>query len=127
MQQPHIKGTNMDNMDQFSNEDAIDYQELKDVEEETKLGLKRVGVMSLFIDHANSVAQLDTAEIFYYNLAEDWWKVLSTKQKNVVFLYIVQRKSQAEIAIVLNTDRSNIYRILERAFSKSQRLFSKRK
>ena len=117
----------MDNMDRFSNEDAIDYQELKDVEEETKLGLKRVGVMSLFIDHANTVAQLDTAEIFYYNLAEDWWRLLSTKQRNVVFLFIVQRKSHAEIAIVLNTDRSNIYRILERAFSKSQRLFSKRK
>ena len=117
----------MEDMDAFSSEKSIDYDEIADVEENTKLGMKRVQIMSIFIEHAHTVSELDTDELFFYDLAEQWWRILTVKQRKVVFLHIVQKKSQTEIANALNRDKSTIYRVLESAFSKSRHLFSRKK
>jgi len=117
----------MEDMDTFSSEKSIDYDEIADVEEKTKVGMKRVQIMSIFIDHAHTVSELDTEELYFYDLAEQWWRILTVKQRMVVFLHIVQKKNQTEIANALNRDKSTISRVLDNAFSKSRHLFSKRK
>jgi len=117
----------MEDMDTFSSEKSIDYDEIADVEEKTKLGMKRVQIMSIFIEHAHNVSELDNEELYFYDLAEQWWRILSVKQRNMVFLHIVQKKSHADISEILSVDIRSIYRVLDRAFSKSRHLFSRKK
>ena len=115
----------MDKMDLFSDDKSIDYNDIAEVKEKS---LKRFQVLKVSIEDFNFIDNLDRDELRFYRISKIWWfgneefKGLTNKQKKVVFFYIVQDFSIQEIAIYLNSDKSSVYRLLERAFMKSKEI-----
>ena len=115
----------MDKMDLFSDDKSIDYNDIAEVKEKS---LKRYQVLKVSIEDFNFIDNLDRDELRFYRISKIWWfgneefKGLTNKQKKVVFFYIVQDFSIQEIAIYLNSDKSSVYRLLERAFMKSKEI-----
>ena len=113
----------MDKMDFFSFDESINY---KDIDEVREKALKRFQVLKIAVQDFDFLDNLDREESRFYNITKIWWqgndrfKGLTDKQKKVVFFYVVQDFTIQEISIHLNTDKSSIYRILERAFLKSK-------
>ena len=115
----------MDKMDLFSDDKSIDYNDIAEVKEKS---LKRFQVLKVSIEDFNFIDNLDRDELRFYRISKIWWfgneefKGLTNKQKKVVFFYIVQDFSIQEIAIYLNSDKSSVYRLLERAVMKSKEI-----
>ena len=113
----------MDKMDFFSFDESINYSDIDEIREKA---LKRFQVLKIAVQDFEFLDNLDKDETTLYKISKIWWfgnkrfKGLTEKQKKVVFYYIVQDFSIQEISIHLNTDKSGIYRILERAFLKSK-------
>ena len=112
-------------MDLFSDDKSIDYNDIAEVKEKS---LKRFQVLKVSIEDFNFIDNLDRDELRVYRISKICWfgneefKGLTNKQKKVVFFYIVQDFSIQEIAIYLNSDKSSVYRLLERAFMKSKEI-----
>tara|TARA_R100000808_G_C2133127_1_gene141937 strand:+ start:1012 stop:1386 length:375 start_codon:yes stop_codon:yes gene_type:complete len=115
----------MDKMDLFSDDKSIDYNDIAEIKEKS---LKRFQVLKISIEDFDFIDNLDRDELRFYQISKIWWfgndefKGLTNKQKKVVFFYVVQDFSIQEIAIHLNSDKSSIYRLLERAFMKSKEI-----